>query len=84
MIPYDVSAQNMVNIGSGNVGMKQLPEPMLTNRKSGPVWHIHTRAILREMLKMYILDMSLKFTCWSLQLQLPWDNKLTESETYFS
>ena len=54
-----------VNIGSGNGllpdGTKPLPEPVLTNHSWGLV-AIHQRAILQEMRKISILDMSLEIT----------------------
>ena len=39
-------------------------------------WGIHLRAIPQQMLRIFILDMSLKITNWRLQSHLPGDNEL--------
>ena len=49
-----------------------LSEPMLTNQSDG----IHMRAISQEMLKIFLLGMSLKITNSTLQTHLPGANEL--------
>ena len=54
-----------VNIGAGNGllpdGTKPLPEPMLTNAQWG-CCGIHLIAMSQEILKIFTVEMSLKFT----------------------
>ena len=67
-----MATQNWVNIGSGNGlvpdGTKPLPEPMLTN---------HQMTISHEMLKIAILDLSLKIINLNIRVHLPGINELT-------
>ena len=62
------------SFGLSHEGTKPLPEPMLTNHQ----W-CHMGAISREILKISIIDTSLKITDLRGQTtsHLPWDNELT-------
>ena len=64
-----------VNIGSGNGlmpdGTKPLPEPMLTNDQWDVVTFTHLIAISHKILKIFIVEISLKFTNLRLELNPP-------------
>ena len=68
-----MASYNFLNIGSGDGllpgGTKPLTESMLTNHQY--YCGVDRRAILQEVLKIYILDVSLTITDSSLQLHLP-------------
>ena len=67
-----MASLNMVNIGLSNGflpdGTMPLPEAKLINSQWG-IHHIQRRAMSQEMLKKYLLDMSLKIIYLKLQLQ---------------
>ena len=67
-----MASEILVNIGSGNGllldGTKSLPEWTLIDHQSSLA---HLRVISQDMLKISILDMSLKITNSRLQLYLP-------------